>query len=77
MNALWNYFWPVFAMGLVIGTISLAVGYRRNIPRRALLIGAVISFAATGIWHSYAAPPFVAAVARGRKQGGPARSPWT
>ena len=68
MNALWSYFWPLFAMGLVVGAIARTIGYRRRVPRRALLVGAAVSLAATGLWHAYAAGPFVASVDRTTRQ---------
>lgn len=62
MNGLWSFFWPLFAMGLVVGAIARTVGYRRNVERRALLIGAFLTIGAAALWHSYAARPFVASV---------------
>jgi hypothetical protein len=32
MNAFWDYFWPCFALGLLVGIIAGAFGFRR--PRR-------------------------------------------
>ena len=32
MNALWAYFWPCFAAGLVAGIIAGAIGFRRKRP---------------------------------------------
>lgn len=29
MNALWSYFWPLFGLGLLIGAVAGAVGFRR------------------------------------------------
>ncbi len=31
MNALWNYFWPLFAAGLLIGAVAGSIGFR--LPR--------------------------------------------
>ena len=68
MNGLWSFFWPLFAMGLVVGATALTIGYRRNVVRRALLIGAFLSIGAAALWHSYAAGPFVASVERTTRQ---------
>jgi hypothetical protein len=68
MNGLWSFFWPLFAMGLVVGAIALTIGYRRKVARRALMIGVFLSIGAAGLWHSYAAGPFVASVERTARQ---------
>lgn len=51
MNPLWNYFWPAFAVGLLIGAIGGLIAFRRR--RRALLIGGglALSLAAAALWH--------------------------
>jgi hypothetical protein len=51
MNPLWSYFWPAFAVGLLIGTIGGLIAFRRR--RRALLIGGglALSLAAAALWH--------------------------
>jgi hypothetical protein len=33
MNALWSYFWPVFAVGLVVGAIAGTLAYRKPRPQ--------------------------------------------
>ena len=68
MNSLWSYFWPLFAMGLAVGAIARSIGYRRDAARRALLIGTAFALAGTGLWHAYAAPPFIASVERTTRQ---------
>ena len=68
MNGLWSFFWPLFAMGLVVGAIALTVGYRRKVARRALLSGVIVSIGAAALWHSYASGPFVASVERTTRQ---------
>ena len=68
MNGLWSFFWPLFAMGLVVGAIALTIGYRRKVPRPALLIGVLVSIGAAALWHSYASVPFVASVERTTRQ---------
>lgn len=32
MNAFWDYFWPCFAIGLLVGAIAGAIGFRRRRP---------------------------------------------
>jgi membrane associated rhomboid family serine protease len=49
MNALWSYFWPLFAGGLLIGAICGSIAFRRR-KSFALLIGAVLTVAAAGLW---------------------------
>jgi hypothetical protein len=52
MNALWSYFWPAFAAGVVIGTIIGVIAFRpRNRRDRALAIGLGITLACAGLWH--------------------------
>ena len=65
MTAWWQYFWPVFAVGLLAGVIGGLVGFRRR-ERRALLIGAGAALAAALLWHGPvgAADRFAAAVER-------------
>ncbi|GAA4725614.1 hypothetical protein H9L13_00390 [Sphingomonas lutea] len=68
MNSLWSYFWPLFALGLVLGAIARTTAYRHRLGRRALVIGGAVALAATAAWHMYAAPPFVASVERTTRQ---------
>ena len=50
MNPLWSYFWPVFAIGLIVGLISGVIGFHRK--RKSLfLIAAVLTLAAVPLWH--------------------------
>lgn len=52
MNALWSYFWPAFAAGLLIGGPAGTIAFRRRSRRNvALAIGLLLSFAATALWH--------------------------
>ena len=52
MNALWSYFWPAFALGLLVGGIVGIFAWRTTRPRWRLLgIGAVAMLAATFLWH--------------------------
>ena len=52
MNPLWSYFWPVFAVGLVIGGIAGSVGFRRRGKGAISLgIGIAVTLAATIVWH--------------------------
>jgi hypothetical protein len=32
MNTLLNYFWPIFLVGLIIGVVTGAIGFRRALP---------------------------------------------
>ena len=71
MNALWTYFWPVFAVALAIGAIAGTVAFRR--PRRrivALGCGLLVAIAAAALWHGPlgAADQFSARIERGARQ---------
>ena len=52
MNALWSYFWPAFAAGLLIGAVAGVITFRRR-KKRNLMLAA--GFAATlilaALWH--------------------------
>lgn len=66
MTSGWQYFWPLFAAGLVIGVIAGLVGFRRVADRRRRVLGIGIAAALTSamLWHwpLGAAGRFVAAV---------------
>ena len=50
LNAFWNYFWPVFAIGAAIGLLGGLAGFRRN--RRLILVAAAVAaLAAAALWH--------------------------
>ena len=52
MNALWSYFWPCFAAGLLVGAVSGLVGFRRRAKRNMVLaIGLFATLALTALWH--------------------------
>ena len=52
MNALWTYFWPLFALGLLIGGPAGTIAFRRRSRRNlALAIGLAVTLAATALWH--------------------------
>jgi len=52
MNALWTYFWPIFAAGLVAGAIAGTVAFRRPSKRTAARVyGVLAAIAAAGLWH--------------------------
>jgi len=71
MNALWSYFWPIFAAGLVIGVITGLIAFRRTRKRtRTLAIAAVLTLATAGLWHGPlgAADRFSVRVERGARQ---------
>ncbi|MEJ7776831.1 MAG: hypothetical protein WKF52_05490 [Sphingomicrobium sp.] len=52
MNALWSYFWPVFALSLVVGTVAGLIAWRSASRRWALLAaGAVAMLGVASLWH--------------------------
>ena len=52
MNTFWNYFWPLFVGGLIIGMIAGLAGFRRNEKRaKAISAGALAAIAAALLWH--------------------------
>lgn len=52
MNALWSYFWPCFAIGLLVGGPVGTIAFRRRARRNAALaIGSALSLALVGLWH--------------------------
>jgi hypothetical protein len=52
MNALWAYFWPIFAAGLMIGGIAGLIGFRRRGNRAmTLTIGIAAALASAALWH--------------------------
>jgi hypothetical protein len=50
VNALWGYFWPVFAAALVSGGIGASIAFRRR-KTRALAAGLAVALAAAALWH--------------------------
>lgn len=50
MNALWDYFWPLFALGVVAGAILGSVWVRRK-RRVFLVLGAIIALGGAWAWH--------------------------
>ena len=50
MTVLWTYFWPVVAVGLLLGAVLGSAALRR---RRMMLagIGVALAVAAAGLWH--------------------------
>lgn len=52
MNPLWAYFWPCFAIGLLIGAIAGLISFRRRKGRDVrLAIGLVVSLILVALWH--------------------------
>ena len=52
MNAAWSYFWPVFAAGVLLGSISGLFAFRRRKKRKlSLAFGAAMSIALATLWH--------------------------
>ncbi|HKC03418.1 MAG TPA: hypothetical protein VKC17_08955 [Sphingomicrobium sp.] len=71
MSALWTYFWPIFAAGLVIGAIARTVAFRRPSKRSAVLgCGVLAAIAAAALWHGPlgGANQFTDRVERGARQ---------
>jgi hypothetical protein len=53
MNALWSYFWPVFALSIVAGLVAGMIAWRSRPALRwkRMAIGAAAMVAATMVWH--------------------------
>jgi hypothetical protein len=52
MNALWSYFWPAVAAGLLVGGIAGSIAFRRRARRNAALAGGfLLSIALAALWH--------------------------
>jgi hypothetical protein len=67
MNALWSYFWPLVAIGLLIGAIAGSIGFRaprateeqrdsalaawRKKRRLTLAAGVLATLACAALWH--------------------------
>ena len=52
MNALWIYYWPCFAVGLLMGGPAGTVAFRRRSRRNAAFgIGLLLSILLALIWH--------------------------
>lgn len=52
MSILWSYFWPCFAVGLLIGGPIGTIAFRRRSRRNAALaIGVCLSLALAALWH--------------------------
>jgi hypothetical protein len=71
MNALWSYFWPCFAAGLLIGGPAGTIAFRRHSKRNAaLVVGTLAALALAALWHGPlgGAERFEASVQRGIRQ---------
>ena len=52
MNALWSYFWPAIGLGMAVGIVAGAFGFRRGGKRTAsLVIGVVAAIGLAALWH--------------------------
>lgn len=52
MSILWSYFWPCFAIGLLVGGPIGTIAYRRPARRRiALAVGAFLTIVLGTLWH--------------------------
>ena len=54
MNVLWSYFWPCFAIGLVVGVLVGVFAFHRWPKRKrnlALGSGAIAAVALALVWH--------------------------
>jgi hypothetical protein len=71
MNALWNYFWPALAAGLIVGALAGSIAFRRRSKRNvALISGFAVSIALAALWHGPfgAADRFTAQVERSARK---------
>ena len=71
MNALWSYFWPALAVGLLAGAIAGSIAFHRPTKRTvALAAGIAIAIAAAALWHGPlgAADRFTGQVERSARQ---------
>lgn len=50
MNAFWDYFWPLFALGLLAGGIFGLIAFRRK-SRVLAAVGLAVSLAGAALWH--------------------------
>lgn len=50
MSAFWDYFWPIAALGLVVGAILGSVALRRQ-RHWLLAVGASVAIAGAALWH--------------------------
>ena len=52
MNALWSYFWPIFALSLLVGAVAGIIAWRSAARRTTLLgLGALAMLGAALLWH--------------------------
>jgi hypothetical protein len=52
VNPLWDYFWPCFAAGLLVGGPTGLVAFRRRSRRNAaLIVGMAATLALAALWH--------------------------
>jgi ABC-type branched-subunit amino acid transport system permease subunit len=70
MNVWWSYCWPVMALGLLVGTISGSIAFRRKNRYPLLAIAAAIVIAGAALWHGPlgAADRFTRQVERNARQ---------
>jgi hypothetical protein len=71
MNAVWDYFWPMFAGGAIIGLLALTAAYRHGRrPAAGMIAGFALMLAAATIWHwpMGAADRFAATVEQNSRQ---------
>ena len=52
MSILWSYFWPCFAIGLLIGGLIGTIAFRRRSRRKAAFaVGIFLSLCHAAVWH--------------------------
>lgn len=51
MSVGWSYFWPLVAVGVIIGAVVGLVAFRRRKQMLWLVAGGLLTIAAAALWH--------------------------
>jgi hypothetical protein len=52
MNALWSYFWPCFAAGLLVGAVAGRITFRRRSGREIRFAASIVlALVLAALWH--------------------------
>ena len=53
MIALWDFYWPLLTVGMILGLVTGWLAFRRRLPaaRPTILAGLAASIAAAALWH--------------------------